>query len=129
MIMVFYFFYEINMANSWHVCHCCHEVWYDNVMIIMEDTMNMQRWPWSLLWRSPGTNYPFNFVNWYTGGCPFTFKQPVWKNLATMAWFCHDHTMITIWQPCFLAWSSWFKAWLWYDHHVLHVLFWKKMIF
>ena len=24
------------------------------------------------------------------------------------------------WRPCFLAWSSWFTAWSWYDYHVFH---------
>ena len=26
--------------------------------------------------------------------------------------------MITAWRPCFLAWSSWFMSWSWYDYHV-----------
>ena len=48
----------------------------------------------------------------------------------------HDFAMIIPWwRPCFLAWSSQFMAWLWYDYHVFHDsylyhdhhVFWGKM--
>ena len=60
--------------------------------------------------------------------------------MAAMSWTCHDHTMImtkrdhdhammTAWRPCFLAWSSWFMVWSWYDYRVSHVfLVLKKWI-
>ena len=33
----------------------------------------------------------------------------------TWLWACHEDDM----AACFLAWSSWFKTWSWYDYHVL----------
>ena len=38
----------------------------------------------------------------------------------------HDHAMMMAWRPYFLAWSSWFEPWSWYDHQVFHVFFLKK---
>ena len=71
--------------------------------------------------------YRANLTSYQCTYAPF----PGWKNMAVMPWFCHDHTMImakhghdhsmmTTWWPCFLAWSSWFMAWSWYDYHVFH---------
>ena len=75
---------------------------------------------------------PRNLKNWFD---PVNFgisdDCPGWKNIAAMAWSCHDHkrimakhghdyAMIPAWRPCFLAWSSWFMTWSWYDCHVFH---------
>ena len=57
----------------------------------------------------------------------------------TWSWSCHDkgmatmflamvvmiHSVIMVWLPCFL----WLLPWSWYDHHVFHVIFWKKKDF
>ena len=39
---------------------------------------------------------------------------PYHDHTMIMAKHGHDHVMVTAWQPCFLEWSSWFSAWLWY---------------
>ena len=45
---------------------------------------------------------------------------PCHDHIMIMAKHGHDHAMMTAWQPCFLAWSSWFTTWSWNDYHVFH---------
>ena len=60
-------------------------------------------------------------MSWFT---PALEKHGCHAMIMPWSYHGHDHAMMTAWQPCYLAWSSWLMAWSWYDYHIsmIHIM-------